>query len=95
MKCSIIRDLLPLYDNDKCRRQTKEIVSKHLKNCESCRELHEAMHEEVGLKNTLEVHQKPDQDNEFWYKYYRALLIKGLIIFLLVYSILIGIRYIK
>jgi predicted anti-sigma-YlaC factor YlaD len=95
MRCSIIRDLLPLYDINKCRKETKEIVLSHLKTCESCRELYEAMHAEVGLKNSIEIKEEPSQDNELWRKYYGVLLIKGIVIFLLIYSILIGISIIK
>ncbi len=95
MRCSIIRDLLPLYDINKCRKETKEIVSSHLKTCESCKDLYEAMHGEVGLKDSIEVREEPSQDNEFWRKYYGRLLIKGIAIFLLIYSILIGISIIK
>jgi predicted anti-sigma-YlaC factor YlaD len=95
MKCSIIRDLLPLYEVNKCRRETRKIVSSHLKSCESCRSFYKAMGEEVGLKNSIEVQQQLHQDKEFWCKYYGALLIKGFMIFLLVYSILIGIWVVK
>jgi len=53
------------------------------------------MHGEVGLKDSIEVREEPSQDNEFWRKYYGRLLIKGIAIFLLIYSILIGISIIK
>lgn len=92
MKCNIIRDLLPLYDTNECRKKTKEIVYKHLETCECCRELYEAMHEEIGLKKSIEVKSKPVEDNEFWCKYYGELLKKGLIIFFVVYIIFIGIK---
>ncbi len=95
MRCSVIRDLLPSYDINKCRKETREIVSDHLKSCERCRELYEAMHGEVGLKDSIEVIKKPSEDNEFWRKYYGSLLVKGLVIFLVVYSILIGVSIMK
>jgi predicted anti-sigma-YlaC factor YlaD len=94
MTCNIIRDLLPLYDTNKCRKETKEIVTEHLKTCESCRELYEVMHEEVGLKKSIEIQSKPAEDNEFWCKYYGELLKKYLIIFFVVYIFLIGIKVI-
>ena len=34
--CEIIRDLLPLYVDDVCSTETKELVEKHLKNCNEC-----------------------------------------------------------
>jgi len=62
--------------------------------CESCRGMYKGMHEEVGLKKSVEVQKKTGTDNEFWSKYYGKLLKKGLIIFLVVYIVLIGIKVI-
>jgi len=95
MKCSIIRDLLPLYETNNCRKETKDIVTNHLKTCESCRELFEAMQGKVGLKDSMEVVKAPNQDNEFWGKYYGGLLLKGIGFFLVIYSILIGVSLVK
>jgi len=95
MKCSIIRDLLPLYETNNCRKETKDIVTNHLKTCESCRELFEAMQGEVGLKDSMEVVKAPNKDNEFWRKYYGGLLLKGIGIFLVIYGILIGVSLLK
>lgn len=36
--CSIIRDLLPLYEDDAVNEKTKEIVKKHISECSSCKE---------------------------------------------------------
>jgi predicted anti-sigma-YlaC factor YlaD len=87
MKCSIVRDLLPLYALNKCRRETRETVEEHLRYCEGCRELQEAMHVEVGLKDSIEVERKPAVDEKFWSRYYGGLLVKGLIVFLIVYGV--------
>lgn len=95
MKCSIIRDLLPLYELNKCRAGTREIVSNHLKACESCRELYDTMKDEIGLKDSVKVKEKPNADNDFWRRYYGSLIIKGLGIFILIYGILIIFNIIK
>jgi len=92
MKCFLIRELLPLYEVNECSKETKKIVLEHLETCEDCRGLYEVMHEEVGLKNTMNVEKNSDQEQEFWRKYYGTLLVKGLIIFLLVYAVIIGIK---
>jgi len=94
LQCSIIIDLLPLYGADECSEETKEIVSNHLVHCESCKELYVAMHHEVGLKNYIEIPKKSVRVNEFWYLYYRRLLIKVLSIFLVAFCIVIGIKVI-
>ena len=35
--CSIVQDLLPLYEEDMLREETKEYVDGHLAQCEACR----------------------------------------------------------
>lgn len=35
--CSIVQDLLPLYEEDMLREETKEFVDAHLAQCEACR----------------------------------------------------------
>ena len=37
IKCSIIRDLLPLYDEQAVSPETAEIIRTHLESCEDCR----------------------------------------------------------
>lgn len=36
--CEIIEDLLPLYADDVCSDQSKQVVTEHLRECEKCRE---------------------------------------------------------
>ena len=35
--CSIVQDLLPLYEEDMLREETKEFVDGHLSQCAACR----------------------------------------------------------
>jgi predicted anti-sigma-YlaC factor YlaD len=37
INCAVIKDLLPLYADDVLSNESKELVSKHLATCESCR----------------------------------------------------------
>jgi len=37
ISCEIIRDLLPLYVDDVCSDDSRELVEHHLRDCESCR----------------------------------------------------------
>lgn len=51
MNCNIILDLLPLYEENLCREETKEFVEQHLKNCEYCRSVKASMSLNIeGLK---------------------------------------------
>ena len=35
--CEIIRDLLPLYQDDICSEKSRNAIEEHIKECESCR----------------------------------------------------------
>ena len=55
INCSLIKDLLPLYIDELCSKETTEIVGNHLEICEDCNKEYET------LKNEPKV--KPQQDN--------------------------------
>lgn len=92
MNCSIIRDLLPLYGVNGCRKETEEMVSKHLENCQQCSELYKTMQDELGLKNSAGAFEGCVNDNDFWSRYYARLLIGGYTIFFFIYGILVAIN---
>ncbi len=56
INCSLIKDLLPLYIDDLCSKETTEIVGNHLEICEECNKEYET------LKKT-EPKVKPQEDN--------------------------------
>ena len=101
MKCSIIRDLLPLYEEKLCRIETVKLVEQHLENCSECKILYNEMHEDIGLKiavkltesivNQCEGSYKLDTERKFWKKYYGNLILKGVCIFLILYIMIISI----
>ena len=41
--CSVIRDLLPLYHDDVCSPESRELIEEHLKECEDCRRILEEL----------------------------------------------------
>lgn len=47
--CNIIRDLLPLYEDDVVSQDSAELVRDHLKNCPACREELRRMRAPVSL----------------------------------------------
>lgn len=49
--CSIVRDLLPLYEEHAVSLKTDEFVKQHLESCEECRNYRQAI---MGEKNHLE-----------------------------------------
>lgn len=60
MQCEIIRDLIPLIEDDVCSQQSKDAVSEHIKTCASCRNLYKQakIHPVIDLKPDDEAVQK-------------------------------------
>ena len=42
MQCEIIRDLIPLIEDDVCSEQSKIAVLEHIEECRECKQLYEA-----------------------------------------------------
>ncbi len=48
MNCEVMRDLLPLYADDVCSTESRELVEEHLKECPACTEyLHKLKENEI------------------------------------------------
>jgi len=47
--CSVVRDLLPLYIDDVCGAESKELVDEHLKQCRECTA------EKIKMKGEIEL----------------------------------------
>lgn len=80
--CEIIRDLLPLYVDDVCSTGTKELVEKHLKNCNECQKIFEAMEKEEHNKNYDEKESIKSFNNKIKRNKTKAVVI-SLIIFVI------------
>ena len=54
--CGIIKDLLPLYVDEVCNEESRQVVENHLTECEACRKYYEAMKATEGYvdKENLE-----------------------------------------
>lgn len=101
MKCSVIRDLLPLYEEKICSAETVKLVAVHLKSCSDCKILYDDMHDDIGLReavkstepiaNQCEYSYKLDTEHEFWMKYYGNFILRGVAIFLMAYILIISI----
>jgi len=101
MICSIIRDLLPLYEEQICSKETAELVQEHLKECDECRKLYDEMRGDIGLREVVNsatlLNVEPEgkgydrKNQEFWRKYYGSLLLKGVGIFIVTYTVVVSI----
>lgn len=48
--CEIIRDLLPLYQDDICSEKSRNAIEEHIKECESCRTYLKKMECEIPIE---------------------------------------------
>ncbi|MFC0470695.1 zf-HC2 domain-containing protein [Halalkalibacter kiskunsagensis] len=86
MKCSLIRDLLPLYVEGDCSKDTSLMVKEHLESCSDCGELYELMKSPIDIKVIDQPVATGSKDGiELWKKYYGRLILKGTGLFLCVY----------
>lgn len=58
MKCKIICDLLPMYIDDVCSDETKELVEQHLDTCSGCRQEYEKMKTEITMNQAEDMGEK-------------------------------------
>lgn len=56
--CSVIRDLLVLYEDDVCSKDTKQIVEEHIENCVECRDIYEKT-----MQSLPEINTEPEEAN--------------------------------
>lgn len=64
--CQVIRDLLPLYKDQVCSSQSRDLVEEHLCGCEECREYYEQMEAELpGVDETREETEAIQSDLKF------------------------------
>ena len=57
-ECELVNDLLPEYIDKKTSDETNLFIEEHIKNCQACRDLYEAMAGEVVVENQPETPKK-------------------------------------
>ncbi|MCY7782876.1 MULTISPECIES: anti-sigma factor family protein [unclassified Bacillus (in: firmicutes)] len=79
MTCFLVRDLLPLYLEGDCRKETEHIIEEHLKSCSSCREMFDMMSEPFELEGEQAVEETflPEEELRFKQRYYGLLIVKA------------------
>lgn len=63
IKCGVIRDLLPLYEDGVASEETTQLVREHLKDCPAC--------QEELRKMRVPVSMPAEKDGELWERYKR------------------------
>ncbi|MBU8569686.1 anti-SigP sigma factor SigQ [Bacillus subtilis] len=79
MTCFLVRDLLPLYLEGDCKRETEHVIEKHLKMCSSCRDMYDTMAEPFELESEQAVEEAfpPEEELRFKQRYYGLLIMKA------------------
>ena len=90
--CDVIRDLLPLYCDGVCSRDSRELVREHLEDCRECRSLLQKMRQECVLPGEEEqAHETVVRDMAVsWKKGLRRSFLKGALIMLCACVVLVG-----
>jgi len=64
-ECDIVRELLPLYIEQKTGEESNELIGRHLPECEECREIYRWMSadwmEEKNAGDTGELSAEPEK----------------------------------
>lgn len=78
MTCFLVRDLLPLYLEGDCKRETEHVIEEHLK-CSSCRDMYDTMAEPFELESEQAVEEAylPEEELRFKQMYYGLLIMKA------------------
>jgi len=53
IKCEVIEDLLPLYIDEGCSRESKKLIKEHLDSCDSCVSTYESMSGDISVDKTM------------------------------------------
>lgn len=59
--CNLIRDLIPLYCDEICSEESKEVVETHMEECEDCRDFYDAMKQTTLVQESIEDSSYEDQ----------------------------------
>lgn len=87
ISCEIIRDLLPLYHDGVCSNESRQMIEKHLSECENCRAELKAMDDMLIIpdkKQNLADAEAVKNLSKKWKKGMFKSLLKGILITLVV-----------
>lgn len=64
-KCDIVRDLLPLYADNSCSKETEENIALHLITCKECRDYFKEIKSYRPTEEASETEAVSAEDKEF------------------------------
>lgn len=91
LPCELIEDLLPLYHDNVCSAESRELVEEHLSGCERCSGRLREMDAELNAPSGNCDELKPLREiRSEWIKVKKKSLLKGVVITLLSVLIVVG-----
>lgn len=89
-KCKIIQDLLPIYVENLLSHETKEYVTEHLEECDTCKNIYECINDNINIKDGKMEQQEVNYLKKFKNK--MGILKTILLIIIIVIAIIMGRR---
>ena len=92
--CNIVQDLLPLYSDEVCSEDSRNLVEEHVKECEACQDFLKKLKKEEacdGVESEDIKELKKIQGK--WKRGHKKALIKGFLIAMCICAILSGAIY--
>ena len=86
MDCKVIQDLLPLYMDDCCSRESARIVENHIQNCPRCKAFYENMKTPAELSATFSVPVRLNRINDW-----KASVLQSILLFVSFAIITVGV----
>lgn len=86
MDCNVVRDLIPLYIDDCCSRESANIVKEHMEGCPQCKALYENMNAPSGINVAISAPVRLNRINDW-----RASILQSILLFVSFAIITIGV----
>ena len=86
MDCNVIKDLIPLYIDGCCSKESENIVKEHLEFCNNCKEIYENMKAPAVIEKSIAPEIKINKLNEW-----KASIIQSILLFVSFAIITIGV----
>lgn len=94
ISCDIVKDILPLYYDNVCSSDSKQMVEEHLSDCDSCKSELDRIEDDIKIPKE-EIEKNRNDGNviknisSFWNRSRVKSFIKGVIISALLFSLII------
>lgn len=88
-ECDLIKDLLPLYHDEVCSKESKNAVETHIQECEGCREYYSAINTSDVVEDVTYDEERERKKSKTLKRIKRGFIIIGIIIVLVVLLIVV------